>query len=479
MDKKDLIEKKFVIFIFALVTFPFFSYSQIKNQYDYILLSGKITSIQTQTNGKKTIRLNPPFELKQTKPKTIELADDGSFKDTIRSGNGLYYIFDNRNMVPIYLTKSHNFSIKYDAASYGSKSYVQIQGPDTVINRYFIDKSQNRIFVDRENTEISEETFREFLNNKKQTELQRLEKSKLPYKLNFEESKNIYYENLSELYYFLQVKSLYKPTSIPSEISRKELAINYSDQTEYKQQSYYAKLVRLYYDDKLNKLFETTRKKDSTYSEVKHSQNIIRNYNLLVHNEYIKNDLIEQDARYYLQQSNDKDAFYRDFTKYYTGKDEQLKEEIYDDYLRFTKLKTGTLSPAFYNYPNFNGGKNSLSDFKGKYIFIDIWATWCLNCWNEWPYLKKLEEEYKDRNIIFLSLSLDRLESEWRDAIKKKNLSGVQLLANGKDNFFKEYVIKGIPRYIFIDTEGKIIDYNAPRPSKTETLMALFKNAGL
>ena len=66
------------------------------------------------------------------------------------------------------------------------------------------------------------------------------------------------------------------------------------------------------------------------------------------------------------------------------------------------KLKRGNLAPEFLNYENDAGGTSSLKDFKGNYVYIDVWATWCRPCIAQIPYLKKLEEEYKNKNITFV-----------------------------------------------------------------------------
>lgn len=63
------------------------------------------------------------------------------------------------------------------------------------------------------------------------------------------------------------------------------------------------------------------------------------------------------------------------------------------------KIKKGNKAPDFSDYENYKGGTSSLSDFKGNYVYIDIWATWCKPCIAQIPYLKILEEEYKDKNI--------------------------------------------------------------------------------
>ena len=64
-------------------------------------------------------------------------------------------------------------------------------------------------------------------------------------------------------------------------------------------------------------------------------------------------------------------------------------------------LSEGTPSPVFTNYRNYNGGSSDLSDYKGKYVYIDVWATWCGPCIGEIPSLKKMETMYHDKNIWF------------------------------------------------------------------------------
>ncbi len=133
-------------------------------------------------------------------------------------------------------------------------------------------------------------------------------------------------------------------------------------------------------------------------------------------------------------------------------------------------LKKGTPSPTFSNYENYKGGTTSLTDLKGQYVYIDIWATWCPPCKAEIPYLKKLEEEFKNKNIQFVSISIDspNAKDKWKAMIKNKKMSGIQLFANGDQEFLQAYDVRGIPRFILLDTQGNIIDDNAPRPSGSQ-----------
>ena len=127
-----------------------------------------------------------------------------------------------------------------------------------------------------------------------------------------------------------------------------------------------------------------------------------------------------------------------------------------------------TVSPSF-DYVNHKEGKTKLEDFKGKYVYIDVWATWCGPCRAEIPFLQKIEEEYHDKNIVFVSISIDVAKDfeKWKTFVTDKKLGGVQLFAD-KDwssDFMKSYGVTGIPRFILIDPTGKVVKADAARPS--------------
>ena len=133
------------------------------------------------------------------------------------------------------------------------------------------------------------------------------------------------------------------------------------------------------------------------------------------------------------------------------------------------KNKLNNTQSASFDYENFAGGKSKLEDFKGKYVYIDVWATWCGPCRREIPFLGKIEEKYNGKNIAFVSISIDVQKDieKWRTLVKEKQLGGVQLIAD-KDwssDFVRSFGINGIPRFILIDPNGKIINADAERPS--------------
>jgi thiol-disulfide isomerase/thioredoxin len=136
---------------------------------------------------------------------------------------------------------------------------------------------------------------------------------------------------------------------------------------------------------------------------------------------------------------------------------------------------TAIIGKSSYNFtlPDTSGRMVSMKDFKGKVIFIDVWATWCGPCKAQIPFLKEVEEEYKDnKGIVFMGISLDRAKDreKWIDFIKKENLQGVQLIDEGWKDFAKKYQINAIPRFLLIDKQGKWIEIRCPRPESKENL---------
>jgi thiol-disulfide isomerase/thioredoxin len=155
--------------------------------------------------------------------------------------------------------------------------------------------------------------------------------------------------------------------------------------------------------------------------------------------------------------------------------EEAMLTQFFNQKLAAAKL-VGTPSPTF-DYENYKGGKTSLESLKGKYVYIDVWATWCGPCRAEIPHLKKVEETYHEKNIEFVSISIDRAKDhdKWKQFVADKELGGIQLFADNDWNsqFVKDYQINGIPRFILVGPNGEIVNADAPRPSSPELVKTL------
>lgn len=135
-------------------------------------------------------------------------------------------------------------------------------------------------------------------------------------------------------------------------------------------------------------------------------------------------------------------------------------------------IKPGKSSPTF-SGETIDGGTKGLSEFLGKYIYIDVWATWCSPCKQEIPALKRLEERYADKNIVFVSLSVDKSKEAWQTYVSTNEMSENQLWIGDKSQFISDYRIESIPRFILLDQRGRIIDEDMLRPSNDDVLKYL------
>ena len=129
-----------------------------------------------------------------------------------------------------------------------------------------------------------------------------------------------------------------------------------------------------------------------------------------------------------------------------------------------------------FTYPDKDDNEFSLSSFKGSLVFVDVWATWCGPCLAQIPALQQLEDDYHEKNITFLSVSIDTDKEAWLKMLAEKELGGVQLWADGWSEITKSYAIFGIPRFMLFDSKGNAISVDAPRPTSVEIRTMLDAN---
>lgn len=193
----------------------------------------------------------------------------------------------------------------------------------------------------------------------------------------------------------------------------------------------------------------------------------------------IRNALLHDELRYLVgpnDQLEDLMSFYREYSS-----DKENIAAMEEEYTAFQALMKGNPSPTF-DYENHKGGETALEDLRGKYVYVDVWATWCGPCIGEIPSLKEKEEKYHNANIEFVSISIDDPtdHDKWFSMVNERQLGGTQLMADQawESDFPKNYRINGIPRFILIDPEGNIVSADAPRPSD-DALDELLEKEGL
>ena len=157
----------------------------------------------------------------------------------------------------------------------------------------------------------------------------------------------------------------------------------------------------------------------------------------------------------------------------------EKKDQIIEGaYSKQTMDLLGAQLPEF-TFIDVNDQQVKLSSLKGKYLFIDCWATWCNPCCGELPYLAELEKKFEGKNITFVSISVDQDLNKWKAKVKDESLGGVQLNVNKDNAFAKFFGIRGIPHFVLVDPEGRVLNPFMSRPSQEVTAEIIGSLKGL
>ena len=108
-----------------------------------------------------------------------------------------------------------------------------------------------------------------------------------------------------------------------------------------------------------------------------------------------------------------------------------------------------------FKLPNLDGQSVSLSDFRGKPVLVNFWATWCGPCRFEMPFIQEIYEEWSDKGLVVLAIDMGESPSTVKDFIQSHNFSFPVLLDTNQDVAL-QYNIRGIPATFFIDKDGII-----------------------
>src|SRR3569833_707087 len=123
----------------------------------------------------------------------------------------------------------------------------------------------------------------------------------------------------------------------------------------------------------------------------------------------------------------------------------------------------GVMAPGF-TQPDPSGLPVAFSSFRGKYVLLDYWASWCAPCRGENPNVEKLYNKYKSKNFTIQSVSLDHSKDrkEWMNAIQHDHLTWTQVsdLKYWKNGAAELYAIQAIPQNFLIGPDGKIVAVN-------------------
>ncbi len=428
----------------------------------YVIISGEVTNY---SGWLKLHNDKENYELK--------LSDNGVFLDTINLKTPTRYSIDNsvNSSAKIYLEPGNNLNIKINGDNLTEN--ISFSGDGALENEYL--KKKNEVLFDYLKEEYNEKTPKPV--NEKIADIEKLHEKMLAELEQLENpSENFITTEKKQLHYMLldnvNIQVMFHPEENVDDknaLSEKYVSeiknLPMDRESDFRSSENYRSLL---FTKIMNK--SMGRESQDTLPDFRGTE--IAEINKIP-NSYIKSEIAFENAKASIQLSEAKDSQelgrIRDQYMPLIESDKR-KKELQDIYELKSANAPGMASPQFIAYENYAGGKNSLSDFLGKYVYIDIWATWCSPCVAEIPYLEKLEKKYHDKNIAFVSISIDskRGYDKWRKMIKEKQMKGVQLIAD-KDydsDFIKAYNINGIPKFILLDPKGLILNADASRPSQ-------------
>ena len=132
-----------------------------------------------------------------------------------------------------------------------------------------------------------------------------------------------------------------------------------------------------------------------------------------------------------------------------------------------------------FEFKTIDGENKRLSDYigKSKYILLDFWASWCAPCIAEMPHLKYLYEQYKNKGLEIISISLDDSERAWQRGLDKIDAPWIHLndLKGSKSEMANAYNIKGVPYILILDNNGTIVQVNLRGKSLDDFLKQVFE----
>ena len=425
--------------------------------------SGRITLTGTVNNPSETSIKITFFDYEEVVSATLD--DKGNFKISTKIEDGFYFLTYGRNTAYVYLYPKDELTVSFDAEHFDETLIFEGKGSER--NNYLVKKS----IIDAELTEdldafykVDEATYMSNIGRVKRTHIADLATYKVEDFFKIAEEKSIEYNRLLSIQNYKSNYKFYLGEEItPSANFYKPIdKVKLNKAEDYAKQPYYRYLVNSIWNKRINDapnvdgMLEVWRQvplRDTAIS--------------LVNGFYSK-----------ISSSNERPKDYLDLIKKITSHEPfvEAAEKRYQEVVNSKGLTNGDVSPIF-NYETVDGKTVSLNDLKGKYVYIDVWATWCAPCLKQVPYLKKLEARYHDKNIVFVSISVDkeRVKATWKQFIVDKELGGVQLFADKSfdSDFMNAYAVNSIPRFILIDPEGKIVDPEAPRPSFDKTIVLL------
>lgn len=450
--------------IFSLITCLGFTWAAHAAISDKVILSGKIKkpnndSLFVEDEAGQVFR-------------SLRLGKSGTFRDTMQLKPGIYHLNDGTEFATLWLKPGFDLQISIDTRRFDET--VSFKGAGSAENnylagRYLLEEKLESKTSYAYYARLNESGFLSFMDSLQTVRLNFLNKHNKGMDPGFYSLQKmvIDYDKMSNMYSYesmhgymtgkpdFRVSEQYPDPFKGIELNRGEWAASWE----------YTNVVSDY-------LYAITGRDSAIKQGQDYYLVYMKHLDLRVTSPGIRNKLASDVGMSRLGYSKSKDSVYNAVMGMVS--DTADRARISDLYAKLKKLHKGAVSQTF-SFADRSGKLHTLEDFRGKLVYIDVWATWCGPCIGEMPSLAALQDSLKGKDIVFVSICKSDLRNSWERFLDKKKPEGVQLFAEDNDAaFFKDYVVQGIPRFILIDREGRIIDADAKRPSdarlKTELL---------
>lgn len=443
--------KKYLIFL----VFLFISCSKVPNA--RITFSGNI-----KNNSEDILKVS---NYNSTLKQQIPIDSLGNFKGLVEVETDGYYFFQvGRSYTTVRFKKGQNVHVSIDASDF-FKSIIY-SGDLKKENNYNVSKSKLRANLVGDTKEYFVVPLNDFLpkiEKTRDTLFSLLANSELSQKDTELEKRLIKYEYLQTYNNYKKFYNYHKKVDpvLPDDYFDPILGMNTDDDEIFRYSRAYRNLII----ENFRLSSKIALSKDTSLTIIDFVKNKISDLKSADIREQIASMLIRE-----IKEENEN--IDNDYDKIMTLlASDRMKEKLTLRYKSAITTTSGTASVDF-NYENFDGGSISLHELRGKLLYIDVWATWCGPCIKEMPALKELVKEYAKKDIEFVSISIDGKNDydKWKKMVPEKNVGGIQLYdAEGLDSdFMKAFSVSLIPRFMMIDSEGKIITAKAPRPSSKD-----------
>jgi len=143
----------------------------------------------------------------------------------------------------------------------------------------------------------------------------------------------------------------------------------------------------------------------------------------------------------------------------------EFDEKVVTAYEKATVNAAGTIAPIF-TLTKVDGTEVNLSQYRGKVVYLNFWASWCRPCISKMDAMKFMQKDLSDRGVIFLNISLDKEKMTWLNSISSNQYKGVHVMANSNTSIdVKEmFQVSALPSYFIIGKDGSFL----PKPQKND-----------